>query len=284
MGEDIIVSEPNASALEKGVESCEFLVVQDIFFTETARYADVVLPAACFAEKEGVFTNSDRRVQRVRKAVDAPGEARADWEILCDLARAAGYAMPDYGHPREIYAEMASLCEKFAGISHERIDETNRMQWPCSELGEQGTRTLHADGPLRGKAAFQAVEYRPSDELPDEEYPLLLSTGRTLYHYNVGTQTRRDPGPEAKQPENFVEVNPHDAQDMNLEDGVRVKVESRRGQVGAKVLVSSRMRVGCVWMPFHYAEEPTNRLTNDAGDTVTGTGEYKVCAVRILTP
>ncbi len=283
MGEDILVSEPNAGLLEEGLASCEFVVVQDIFMTETARYADVVLPAACFAEKEGVFTNSDRRVQRVRKAVDAPGEAWADWEILCALSRACGYPMPDYNHPSEIYGEMASLCDKFAGISHARIEETNRMQWPCPDSGSQGTRTLHEGGPLRGRAAFQTVEFRPSDELPDGEYPLLLSTGRTLYHYNAGTQTRREAGPVAKQPENFIEVNPQDAVGMGLEEGVRVQVESRRGQVGAKVVVSPKMREGCVWMPFHFAEEPANRLTNDAGDTVTGTGEYKVCAVRILS-
>ncbi len=282
MGEDIVVSEPNSTVMEQGLESCEFVVVQDIFMSETARYADVVLPAACFAEKEGVFTNSDRRVQRVRKSVDAPGEAKADWEILCELARAVGYAMPAYGHPREIYAEMASLCDKFAGISHERIEETGRIQWPCSEPVSSGTRTLHEGGPLRGRAVFQAVEYRPSDELPDKEFPLLLSTGRTLYHYNVGTQTRRDSGLTAKQSENFVEVNPQDAQGLGLVDGVRVKVESRRGRINAMVVVSSRMQEGCVWMPFHFAEEPANQLTNDAGDEVTGTGEYKVCAVRIL--
>jgi formate dehydrogenase major subunit/formate dehydrogenase alpha subunit len=281
MGEDIILSEPNADKVELGINQCEFLVVQDIFMNETARFADVILPAACFAEKDGVFTNSDRRVQRVRKAVDPPGRARPDWEIICDLARASGYAMPHYANPGEVYAEMASLSPKFAGISHERIEAEGGLQWPCPTPDHPGTPTLHVDGPLRGKGAFQVVDYRPSAELPDNDYPLLLSTGRTLYHYNVGTQTRRDAGPMARQPRNFIEMHRYDAKQLGFADGERVRVTSRRGAVEADVLVSPRMRVGCVWMPFHFADQPVNRVTNDAGDPVTQTGEYKVCAVRV---
>ena len=199
MGEDIVMSEPNAGKVEEGLNNIEFLVLQDIFANETMRYADVVFPAACFAEKEGVFTNSDRRVQRVRKAVEPPGLARADWEIVRDLSRAAGYPMPEYSHPREIYAEMASLSPKFAGISHERIEAEGGLQWPCPTPDHPGTPTLHGDGPIKGKATFQGVHYRPSAELPDPEYPLVLSTGRTLYHYNIASQTRRDPGLDTKQ-------------------------------------------------------------------------------------
>jgi formate dehydrogenase major subunit/formate dehydrogenase alpha subunit len=281
MGEDIILSEPNADKVEKGLNQCEFLVVQDIFLNETARYADVLLPAACFAEKDGVFTNSDRRVQRVRKAVSPPGEARADWEILCDVARAAGYPMPHYESPAEVYAELAALSPKFSGISHERIEQEGGLQWPCPTPDHAGTPTLHLDGPLKGTAPFQAIEYRPSAELPDSDYPLVLSTGRTLYHYNVATQTRRDAGPSMRQPENFIEMHRRDVRKRGLSDGDSVQVVSRRGAISAKVLVSPRMRPGCVWMPFHFAESATNRLTNDAGDSVTGTGEYKVCAVRV---
>jgi len=282
MGEDILLSEPNIAALEEGLNrNCEFMVVQDIFLNETCRFADVVLPAACFAEKDGVFTNSDRRVQRVRKAVDPPGEARADWEILCDLARAVGYPMPHYANPGEIYAELAALSPKFSGISHERINEEGGLQWPCPTPDHPGTPTLHEDTPIIGKAEFQAVSYRPSLELPDQEYPLLLSTGRTLYHYNAGTQTRRDAGPNLKQPENFVEVNPRDARRMGVGEGEWVKVISRRGQVGARVVKSRRMRKGCIWMSLHFAENRANELTNDVGDPVTGTAEYKVCAARI---
>ena len=281
MGEDILVSEPNVSQVVPGLASCEFVVVQDIFMTRTAEYADVILPAACFAEKDGVFTNSDRRVQRVRKAVEPPSGARADWEILCDVARAAGYPMPDYEGPGEVYDELASLCDKFAGISHARIDAEGGLQWPCPTPDHPGTPTLHGDGPMRGKAEFQAIEYRPSDELPCLDYPLVLSTGRTLYHYNVGTQTRRDAGPNMKQPRNFIEVHPDDALEMGVGDGDTVRIESRRGEVPADVKLSERVRRGCVWMPFHFAESCTNLLTNDAGDTETGTGEFKVCAVRL---
>ncbi len=283
MGEDIVISEPNASQVERGLNEVEFLVVQDIFFNETCRFADVILPAACFAEKDGVFTNSDRRVQRVRKAVEPPGEARADWRVLVEIARRVGYPMPDYAGPAEIYAEMASLSDKFAGISYERIEDAG-LQWPCPTPDHPGTGTLHGEGPLVGKAPFQGVTYRPSAELPDSKYPLILSTGRTLYHYNSATQTLRDAGPVAKQPENFVEMHRKDARMRGLRDGQRVEVSSRRGVIEAVVNVSPRMRRGCVWMPMHFPDSITNRLTNDAGDAVTGTGEYKVCAVEVAAP
>lgn len=282
MGEDILLSEPNVQPVEDAVrEHCEFLVVQDIFMTHTAQYADVILPAACFAEKDGVFTNSDRRVQRVRKAVSAPGEARADWEILCEMARAVGYPMPDYASPAEVYAELASLSPKFSGISHARIEVEGGLQWPCPTPEHPGTPTLHEGAPLKGKAEFQAIAYRPSAELPDPDYPYLLSTGRTLYHYNAATQTRRDAGPVAKQPRNFIEMHKRDAKRLGVWPGDTVRVVSRRGAVNAAVDVTRRVQPGCVWMSLHFVEERANLLTNDAGDDVTGTGEYKVCAVRI---
>jgi predicted molibdopterin-dependent oxidoreductase YjgC len=240
-----------------------------------------VLPAACFAEKDGVFTNSDRRVQLVRKAVEPPGEAHADWVILCDLARAAGYPMPAYDSPAEIYDEMAALAPKFSGISHRRIAESGGLQWPCPSPDHPGTPTLHEGGPVIGEASFKPVHYRDSAELADMKYPLILSTGRTLYHYNSATQTRREAGPNLKQGGNFVEVHRRDAHRIGVREGDRVRVVSRRGVVHATVVVSPRVRPGCVWMPFHFSEERANLLTNDAGDTVTGTAEYKVCAVRI---
>jgi len=281
VGEDIVMSEPNAERIERGLNQAELVVVQDIFLTETARYADVVLPAACFAEKEGVFTNSDRRVQRVRKAVDAPGEALADWQILVQVAQRLGYAMPDYEHPSQVYAEMASLCDKFAGISHQRIDAEGGLQWPCPTPEHPGTPTLHRDGPLRGKALLQPVFYRPSAELADQEFPLVLSTGRVLIHYNAGTMTRRAKGAAAREPENFIELHRADARQRGVGDGELVRVSSRRGVVTARARISERVRRGCVWMPFHFPESNTNRLTNEAGDVVTGTGEYKVCAVQV---
>ncbi len=282
MGEDIVISEPNVTQVELGLNHCEFLVCQEIFHNETTRFADVVFPASCFAEKDGVFTNSDRRVQRVRKAVDPPGNARPDWEILCDVARAAGYPMPRYASPADIFEEMASLTPKVAGISHQRLeDNIEGLQWPCPASDHPGTPTLHLDGPLNGKARFQAVDYRPSDELPDNEFPLVLSTGRTLYHYNSATQTRRDPGPVIKQRQNFIELNRRDARKLGVAHDEIVRVVSRRGAIEAAVWVSPRVRSGCTWMPMHFAESRANLLTNDAGDSVTGTGEYKVCAVRV---
>ena len=282
MGEDIVISEPNVSQVEMGLNKCEFLVCQEIFHNVTTGYADVVLPATCFAEKDGVFTNTDRRVQRVRKAVNPPGNARADWKILCDVARTAGYPMPNYADPGEVYEEMAQLTPKVAGISHRRLDENIRgLQWPCTDQDDPGTPTMHMDGPAIGTAPFQVVQYRPSAELPDDEFPLVLSTGRTLYHYNAATQTRRDPGTVAKQDQNFIEVNRRDARKLGLNHGELVKIASRRGEIRAQVWISPRVKPGCTWMPMHFAESRANILTNDAGDNVTGTGEYKVCAVRL---
>ena len=281
MGEDIVISEPNVCAVEAGMNELEFLAVQDIFFNESCRFADVILPAACFAEKEGVFTNSDRRVQLVRKAVDPPGQARPDWEVLLDIMRRAGLEQPDYSHPREIYAEMASLTPKFAGISHERIEREGGLQWPVASPDAPSTEYLHKGGVLRGKGKFQPVEYRPPFELEDAEYPLVLSTGRTLYHYNAATQTRRSEGLSAKQPEGFVEIHPKNARKLGVQDGQMVDVVTRRSRVKARAMVSRQVRYNRIWMPFHFPEMRTNELTVDAGDAVTGTGEYKVCAARI---
>ncbi|MCH9647147.1 MAG: molybdopterin-dependent oxidoreductase [Deltaproteobacteria bacterium] len=281
MGEDIVISEPNVGRVEKAMNELEFVVVQDIFFNESCRYADVVLPAACFAEKEGVFTNSDRRVQRVRKAVEPPGEARADWQIILEIMKRAGLKQPNYANVREIYAEMASLSPKFGGISHHRIEKEGGLQWPVETPDAPSTEYLHKGGVLRGKGLFQAVEFRPPFEVADPEYPLVLSTGRTLYHYNAATQTRRSEGLSKKQPEAFVEVSRKDARKLGLQDGQMVDVVSRRGRVRCRAMVSRQVRRGSIWMPFHFPEARTNYLTTDAGDAVTGTGEYKVCAARL---
>jgi predicted molibdopterin-dependent oxidoreductase YjgC len=282
MGEDIVISEPNVGRVEKALnENIEFLVVQDIFLNESCHFADVVLPASCFAEKDGVFTNSDRRVQRVRKAVEAPGQAREDWRIILEIMRRAGLQQPDYKNPGEIYAEMASLAPKFAGISHQRIEAEGGLQWPVETPDAPSTEYLHKGGVLRGKGLFVAVDYRPPFEEPDPEYPLVLSTGRTLYHYNVATQTRRSEGLSTKQPENFIEIHRWNARKLGVEDGQIVEVVSRRGRLRCRAMVSRQVRRNAVWMPFHFPDSRTNHLTTDAGDAVTGTGEYKVCAVRI---
>ncbi len=285
MGEDIVLSEPNALKFEEGLNRIEFLVQQEPFTNETTRFADVVFPAAVFAEKDGVFTNSERRVQLVRKAVEPPGQARADWEILVQLANACGAAW-SYGSAAEIYDEMARLAPKFAGISHARIAvETHGgksgLQWPCVDAAHPGTEFLHEGGVMRGKGLFQPVEYRPSAELPDERYGLILSTGRTLYHYNAATQTRRESGLDAKQPESFVEIHPSDAKKRGIADGDLVEVRTRRGAVRVRAILSRQVRRGCIWTPLHFAEARANVLTNDVGDPVTQTAEYKVCAAEV---
>ena len=286
MGEDIVLSEPNVLKLEKGLNNVDFIVLQDIFLNETARFADVIFPAAAFAEKDGVFTNSERRVQRVRKAVEPPGQAKADWEILVLLANQLG-ANWSYDSPADIYAEMAKDAPNFAGISYEKLEETmNRpgksgIQWPCPTTEHPGTTYLHETGILRGKGLFTPVEYMPPMEMPDEDYGLFLSTGRTLYHYNAATQTRRESGLAAKQAEAFVEIHPRDARKRNINHGDMVEVTTRRGNVNVRAIVSRQVRPGCIWMPLHFAEARANVLTNDAGDKVTGTAEYKVCAAEV---
>jgi formate dehydrogenase (NADP+) alpha subunit len=281
MGENIVISEPDTAMVEEALNKCEFFVSQEIFMTETTQFADVVLPGACFAEKDGVFTNSDRRVQRVRKAVEPPGEARADWEILCDLARAMGYPMPDYSDPAEIYEEMTSLAPQFAGITYERLESDAGVQWPCPDPNHPGTPMLHVGNPIRGKALLQPVEYRPSAELTDAEYPFVLSTGRTLYQYNSATMTRRDAFESKREARNFVELHSRDARKLHVKDGETVRILSRRGSVDVMAQISRRVRPGCVWMPMHFAEGRANLVTNPAGDSKTGTPEYKVCAVAV---
>ncbi len=280
MGEDIVLSEPNVARLEEGLNRVEFLVLQDLFLNETARFADVVLPGACFAEKDGVFTNSERRVQRVRKAVEPPGQAWADLEILQQLAAACGGDWPAQD-AAAVYAEMAALAPKFAGIGHARLDRDGGLQWPCETPDSPGTRFLHEGGVLRGKGRFEPVEYRPSAEQADAEYPLVLSTGRTLYHYNAATQTRRAPGLSVKQPEAYVELHRRDAGRRGIADGDLVEVRTRRGVVRCRAAVSKQVRAGCIWMPFHFSEARANLLTVDEGDAVTGTAEYKVCAAEV---
>jgi formate dehydrogenase major subunit/formate dehydrogenase alpha subunit len=281
MGEDIVISEPDVTTLEKRMEGLDFVVVQDIFLNETCRFADVVLPAACFAEKDGVFTNSERRVQRVRKAVEAPGEARPDWRIIVDLANACG-AEWSYDSAADVYTEMASLSPKFSGISHDRIDREGGVQWPCTDPDEPGTVYLHSERLSRGKGLFKAVGYRPPEELPNDEYPLILSTGRTLFHYNAATQTRRTEGLMMKQPEAFISIHPSDADARGIDHNDKVEVSSARGAVEVRAYISDDVPEGCIWMPLHYPEARANLLTNPAGDHVTGTAEYKICAAQVV--
>ncbi len=285
MGEDIVLSEPNCMELEKGLNNSEFMIVQDAFMNETARFADVIFPASVFAEKEGVFTNSERRVQRVRKAVEPPGQAREDWRILIDLANACGAGWT-FESAAAVYDEMVKDADKFSGISHARLDAMvslpkTGLQWPCPTPDHPGTTFLHEEGVLRGKGLFTAVEYRPPAEVPDEDYGLYLSTGRTLYHYNSATQTRRESGLDEKQSEAWIEIHPRDARRRDIKNHDKVRVSTRRGSVEVRALISRQVQPGCIWMPLHFGEARANVVTNDAGDPVTDTAEYKVCAAEV---
>ena len=279
MGENPMLSDPDISHVEASLKHLDFLVVQDIFLNETAALADVVLPSASFAEKDGTFTNTERRVQRIRKAVEPPGQARADWEIIAGIAVRMGYPMP-YRDAAEIMSEIAQVTPSYAGITYERIEQEG-LQWPCPAKDHPGTRFLHKDKFTRGLGLFHAIEYLPPAELPDEEYPLILSTGRVLYHYHTGTMTRLAEGPSERCPESLIEINPLDAQAYGIESGQKVRVTSRRGTVEATAQVTEKSPAGTILMNFHFREVAVNLLTNAALDPVGKIPEYKVCAVKV---
>jgi formate dehydrogenase major subunit len=279
MGENPMVSDPDLTHVEASLKHLGLLIVQDIFLTETAKLADVVLPSACFAEKDGTFSNTERRVQRVRKAVPAPGEAKADWEIIAGISTRMGYPM-GYASAAEIMAEINAVTPSYAGITYERL-EKGGIQWPCPNADHPGTRFLHKDRFSRGRGLFHAIEYLPPAELPSDEYPIILSTGRVLYHYHTGTMTRLSQGSMERCPESLVEINPLDAEKLGIGDGQTVKVTSRRGTLQAKAKITTRSDVGTIFMNFHFHEAAVNLLTNPALDPVAKIPEYKVCAVRV---
>lgn len=277
MGEDPVLTDADANHVRRAMAELEFLVVQDIFLTETAKLADVVLPAACYAEKAGTFTNTERRVQLVSKAVEAPGDARPDWEIICDLSGRLGYEM-SYESPEDIFDEVRDLTPSYAGITYDRLAVAG-LQWPCPDVNHPGTPYLHECTFPRGKGLLQGIEYEAPAELTNEEYPILLTTGRMLYHYNVST--RNSDTLESLRPHELAEINPVDAAGIGVADGEEMRVSSRRGSVVTRVIVTDRVPPGIVFMTFHYWETAVNELTNSAFDPVTKTAEYKVCAVKI---
>jgi len=279
MGENPMISDPDLAHVEASLRKLDFLVVQDIFLTETARLADVVLPSACFAEKDGTFTNTERRIQRIREAVSPPGEAKSDWEIIAALAGRMGYAM-NYSSAQEIMEEITRVTPSYSGITYKRL-EKNGLQWPCPTPDHKGTKYLHKDRFTRGLGLFHAIEYIPPAELPDESYPLLLSTGRVLYHYHTGTMTRQSKGATERYPESLVEINPQDADRLGIFDGQMVKVTSRRGELQAKAKLTERSAAGAIFMNFHFHEAAVNLLTNPVLDPIGKIPEYKVCAVRV---
>jgi formate dehydrogenase alpha subunit len=290
VGENPLLSEPDLHHAEKAIEQLEFMVVQDLFMHETAERAHVFLPAAAFAEKEGTFTNSERRVQRVRQALQPPGQARADWWITCELAKRVGRRLGSaldrqftYTGPSEIFAEMAALTPFLGGLSHARLDREGGLQWPCPTPDHPGTRFLYADSFPRGKGRFvSAAQTREAAELPDDDYPLVLNTGRLLYHWHGGTITRRVPGLLALAPRLEVAIHPADAGRLGIADGMPVRVISRRGELTGWSRLTDAVRPGALFVPFvKFQESAANFLTNSAFDPASKIPEYKVCAVRL---
>jgi formate dehydrogenase major subunit len=279
-GENIVMSEPNTARTSACLEAAELVIVNDIFETETTAFADVVFPATSWAEVDGTFTNTERRVQRVRKALEPPGEARDDWWIFAELSKRLGYD-PGFSSSADIWEERRELGTSHHGITWERCEEAG-IQWPAPALDHPGTPYLHAGGRFtRGKGRFIPTEWVPPAEPPDDDYPLILSTGRRLWHYQTGTQTRRSAGFEDVCGEELIELSPDDAERLGIADGDRVRVTSRRGAVEVKAWVTRRSPPGVCWMAFHFAEAHANVLTIEAGDPVTQTPELKHCAIRV---
>ena len=280
-GEDIVQTDPDSTHVRAAIDACELVVSHEIFLSETAALADVVLPAASFLEKDGTFTNFDRRVQRVRPALPPPGEAKPDFDIINAVADALG---SDLGcrTPADAYDEMASLTPTFAGISHRRLDDEGPIAWPCRSADDPGERRLYEDSfaTASGRAQLAAIPYRPSGEQPSDDFPLLLVTGRRLEHYNAGTMTRRTGNLELV-PEELLELNPADASELGVRDGDRVSVASPRGEIEVTADVTERVSPGQAFMAFHFPEAAANLLTSQHADEATTCPEYKVTAVRV---
>jgi len=279
-GENVVMSEPNMGHTKKCMEDLEFCAVFEIFHNETTPYADVVFPCSCWSETDGTYTNSERRVQRVRAVVAPPGEAREPWWILNEIGKRLGFDM-GFESSHSVWEDMRGLATSYAGISWERIEEQG-IQWPAPTIEHPGTSFLHRDGHFaRGRGKFIPAQWRPPAEQPDEEYPLVLSTGRRLWHYHTGTQTRNSVGMEELCGEELLEISAVDAEKLKIKDGDFVDVISRRGQVRMKAWVSERSPAGLVWSCFHFREACINEVTNNAFDPETLTAEYKACAVRV---
>lgn len=279
MGENPVLSDADINHAEKALSSLDFLVVQDIFMTETAKLAHVVLPSACFAEKEGTFTNTERKVLRVRKALEPPGEAKDDWWITAEIAKRMGYPM-HYAGPEAIMQEINAVTPSYGGITYERL-EKGGLVWPCPTPDHPGTPILHVGRFTRGKGAFFAIEYQPPAEPTDAEYPFVLTTGRVHYHYHTGTMTRKGSALNRLYPEPLAEINAQDAKKLKIADGEYVRISSRRGSIIIKAMVSDITAKGVVFVPFHFYEAAANKLTINALDPVSKIPELKVCAVRV---
>jgi formate dehydrogenase major subunit len=279
-GEDIVQSDPNTQHVEAAMSAMECIVVQDIFLNETAKFAHVFLPGSSFLEKDGTFTNAERRISRVRQAMP-PMAGFADWEVTLKFAQALGYAM-HYDHPEQIMQEIADLTPSFRGVSYEKIERLGSVQWPCNEHTEEaGTPIMHIDKFVRGKGKFFNTQYIASSEKVTQKFPLLLTTGRILSHYNVGAQTRRTAN-NVWHSEDLLEIHPHDAQERGIKDMDWVGIESRAGRTVLRAEVSARMQPGVVYTTFHFPESGANVITTDSSDWATNCPEYKVTAVQVV--
>jgi len=292
LGEDPIMSDPDTSHIRKCLEKCELLILQEIFPSETSEYADILLPGVSFAEKTGTFTNTERRVQMCRKAIEPLGESREDWKIITDLAkriiglshlkiRESSHSQWDYENTGEVMEEVSQLTPSYGGISHARLEAGERLQWPVVGPDHPGTRILHIEKFTRGKGKFVPVEHIPPAELPDKLFPMLLSTGRVLYHWHGGEMTRRSKGLLAVYDRALVEVNPEDAASIHISNGSKIHVTSRRGSIEAESWITDRVPPGMVYANFHFPETSANILTHDILDPEAKIPEYKIVAVRV---
>ena len=292
LGEDPLMSDPDSKHIRHCFEKCDFVVLQEIFPSETSKYADVLLPGVSFAEKTGTFTNTERRIQMCHQAIEPLGEARDDWRITADLAKkilegggrtvnGGVHAGWDYANTAEIMKEIASLTPSYAGVTHERLDRGERLQWPVKSLDHAGTPILHIGAFPRGKGKFAPIDHVPPAERPDDDYPMILSTGRVLYHWHGGEMTRRAKGLMEVYGHTLVELNPDDATRLGLNGKRRVRITSRRGEIEAEAWITDRVPPGMVYANFHFPEANANELTIAALDPVSKIPEYKVCAVRV---
>lgn len=278
-GEDIAQSDPNTQHVTAALTAMECIVVQDLFLNETAKFAHVFLPGSSFLEKNGTFTNAERRISRVRKVTE-PVAGKEDWEITVMLANALGYPM-HYNHPSEIMDEIARLTPTFAGVSYERIDELGSIQWPCNDASPEGTPTMHIDQFVRGKGRFLITEYIPTAEKVNRKFPLILTTGRILSQYNVGAQTRRTHNVDWHE-EDRVEIHPHDAEERGIHEGDWVGIVSRAGETTLRATITERVQPGVVYTTFHHPESGANVITTENSDWATNCPEYKVTAVQVM--
>lgn len=280
IGENPKLSDADRNHLNKALAKLDFLVVQGLFLSETAQVADVVLAAASVAEKDGTFTNTERRCLRIHKAIEPIADTLPDWQIIAKLASTMGYEM-DYNGPEKIFDEMASLTPKsYGGMSYERLG-IDGLQWPCPDPGHPGTPYLHKDEFTRGKGKFHAIDYRDPAEVPDEEYPFYLTTGRTFAHFHTGTMTRVSKHLDLEQKTGYVEMNPEDAEELQIKEGEMVTLKSRRGTIEAAARPNFSVGPGVLFVPIHFGESPANMLTNPACDPEAKIPEFKVCAVQL---